>query len=126
MARENLQVAFCIEIGRRMGDTPLDSEIVRRYRTRISGETWPWPNLPDIYYDPRSLSEDPLVRSSLHAKFVVVDRKGALITSPNFTEAAWLRNIELGVLVNYESLVSRITAYVSGLTERRLLLCCAI
>jgi hypothetical protein len=31
MARENPQVAFCIEIGRRMGDTPLDSEIVRRF-----------------------------------------------------------------------------------------------
>lgn len=126
MANDNLRVVFCIEIGRKISDTSLDSEIVHRYEREFREKHWPWPNLPDIYYDPRSLSTDPLHRSSMHAKCVIADGKHALITSANFTEAAWLRNIEFGVLVNYEPLIFRLTAYVSGLIARRLLLRCAI
>jgi len=115
MANDNLRVMFCIEIGRKMGDTSLDSEIVRRFAHEFQEKHWPWPNRPDIYYDPCSLPQDPLHRSSLHAKCVIADRQRAFITSANFTEAAWLRNIELGVMLNYEPLASRLSQYVDSL-----------
>jgi PLD-like domain len=121
MANSNLRVAFCIDIGRKMGDTSLDSEIVRRFAHEFREKHWPWPNLPDIYYDPRSLSDNPMHRSSLHAKCVIADRKRALVTSANFTEAAWTRNIELGVLINYEPLVSRLSDYMDGLIRNQAL-----
>jgi phosphatidylserine/phosphatidylglycerophosphate/cardiolipin synthase-like enzyme len=124
MAKDDIRVVFCIEIGRKMGDTSLDSEIVRRFAREFRERHWPWPNLPDVYYDPRSLSDDPLRRSSLHAKCVMADRKRALITSANFTEAAWLRNIELGVVLDYEPLVSRLAEYLDGLIATHLLRKC--
>lgn len=116
MAKEHLQVTFCIEIGRKMGDTSLDTEIVRRFAHEFRERHWPWPTLPFIYYDPRSLDDDPIHRSSLHAKCVVADQQRALITSANFTEAAWIRNIELGVLLTYQPLVLRLCEYFDGLT----------
>jgi phosphatidylserine/phosphatidylglycerophosphate/cardiolipin synthase-like enzyme len=97
---------------------------VRRFAREFREKHWPWPNLPDIYYDPRSLSADPFRRSSLHAKCVVADRERALITSANFTEAAWLRNIELGVLLSHKALVGRLTEYIDGLIATRILFKC--
>lgn len=110
-----LRVVFCLDISRRHGDTSLESEIVRRFAHEFREKHWPWQHLPELYYDPRSLSDDPLRRSSLHAKCVIADQDRAIITSANFTEAAWLRNIELGVLVNYAPLVVRLGAYIDGL-----------
>jgi len=124
MAEDNLRVVFCIEIGRSMGDSSLDSEIVHRFAHEFREKHWPWPNLPDLYYDPRSLSPDPLRRSSLHAKCVIADRTRAIITSANFTEAAWLRNVEIGMVVKHESIVSRLADYVDGLIAKRLLYRC--
>jgi len=114
-AQKTLSVIFCLDISRRRGDTSLESEIVRRFARDFRDKHWPWPDLPKLYYDPRSLSENPLQRSSLHAKCVIADRTRALITSANFTEAAWLRNIELGVLLRYEPLAARLAAYIDGL-----------
>ena len=55
--------------------------------------------LPDLFYDPRSLAQDESNRASLHAKCVVVDGVKAFIGSANLTEAAQLRNIEIGLVV---------------------------
>jgi len=126
MASDNLRVLFCIEIGRKMGDTSLDSEIVPRFAHEFREKHWPWSNLPNIYYDPRSLSEDMQRRSSLHAKCVMADRERALITSANFTEAAWQRNIEFGILLRDASIVNRLGTYVDGLVETRALLKCEL
>jgi phosphatidylserine/phosphatidylglycerophosphate/cardiolipin synthase-like enzyme len=70
--------------------------------------------MPELLYDPRSLSESWDKRSSLHAKCVVVDRNVALITSANFTEAAQQRNIEAGVIVKYPIFVERLVGYFEG------------
>jgi phosphatidylserine/phosphatidylglycerophosphate/cardiolipin synthase-like enzyme len=121
-----LRVVFCLDLPRRHGDTSIESEIVRRFAREFHEKHWPWPNLPELYYDPRSLSEDPLQRSSLHAKCVIADRRKAIITSANFTQAAWLRNIELGVLVKYEPLVARLADYIDGLIKLGLLSKCAL
>jgi phosphatidylserine/phosphatidylglycerophosphate/cardiolipin synthase-like enzyme len=103
------------DIPRKNRDTSLESEIVRRFATEFRKKHWPWPNLPQLYYDPRSLSQDLPQRTSLHAKCVIADRARTIITAANFTEAAWLRNLEVGVLVQYEPLVSRLSAYIEGL-----------
>lgn len=110
-----LKVTFCLDIARKMGDTSLDSEIIRRFAHEFRERQWPWPELPELYYDPRALSPSGEGRASLHAKCVVVDRRAALITSANFTEAAQHRNIELGLLVRYPPIAQRIVDYFLGL-----------
>ena len=52
-----------------------------------------WGNIeyfPEIYsYDDKD--------SSLHAKFLVVDKKEILVTSANMTDRAMTRNLEMGI-----------------------------
>jgi phosphatidylserine/phosphatidylglycerophosphate/cardiolipin synthase-like enzyme len=52
---------------------------------------------------------------------VVVDRRVALVTSANFTEAAQERNIEAGVVVRSERFASRLADHFETLAELRLL-----
>jgi phosphatidylserine/phosphatidylglycerophosphate/cardiolipin synthase-like enzyme len=115
--RENpdLKVTLCLDIARQYGDTWLSAEIVRRFAAEFRQRHWPWPELPELYYDPRALSENTEQRASLHAKAVVVDRCSALVTSANFTGAAQRRNIELGMLIRHPSLAKRIADYFEGL-----------
>jgi phosphatidylserine/phosphatidylglycerophosphate/cardiolipin synthase-like enzyme len=106
--RPDLKVTCCLDIPRRFGDTAPSSEIVKRFTTDFRKKHWPWSDLPEVYYYPRSLAQTSEQRASLHAKVVVVDRRAALITSANLTEAAQLRNIETGLLVRYEPVAKRI------------------
>lgn len=110
-----LKVTFCLDIARKIGDTSLDSEVVRRFAHEFRHKHWPWPELPELFYDPRALSLSGEGRASLHAKCVVVDRRAALITSANFTEAAQRRNIELGLLVRHTPIAERIVDYFQGM-----------
>lgn len=111
-----LDLWLCFNIQRPYKDTSLSSEIVRRFANKFAKDEWPWRPLPPVYYDPRSL-EDGTTQSSLHAKCLIIDRKAALITSANFTEAAHKRNIEAGVIVRYEPLVIRIATYFDTLRQ---------
>jgi PLD-like domain len=120
----SLRVIFCLNIGRPFGDTSLEGEIVRRFLQEFRTKHWPWPNLPEIWYDPRALAESPSDRASLHAKCVIVDRKAAIITSANFTEAAQRRNIEVGVIVRHEPTIRRLTDYLSSLRQSNRLVQC--
>jgi phosphatidylserine/phosphatidylglycerophosphate/cardiolipin synthase-like enzyme len=121
-----LRVTFCLDIARPFGDTSLPSEIVRRFAREFRTKHWPWPELPALYYDPRSVAEGTTERSSLHAKCVVVDSREALVTSANFTEAAQERNIEVGVLIRHAPLAQRITDYFRGLQATGQLTRCAL
>lgn len=123
---EGLKVTFCLDIARRPNDTSLDEEVVRRFALEFRKEHWPWPSLPEVYYDPRALVEDRSKRASLHAKCIVVDRKVALVTSANFTQAAQEKNCEAGILVRYEPLVARLAAYFAALIASRRLLRCRL
>jgi phosphatidylserine/phosphatidylglycerophosphate/cardiolipin synthase-like enzyme len=114
-AEPTLQVTFCLDISRGYTDTSLSSEIVRRFAAEFRRKHWPWPETPRVFYDPRSLSESRAARSSLHAKCIIIDRRVALITSANFTEAAQQRNIEAGVIVRHPLFVERLAGYFEGL-----------
>lgn len=116
-AVQGLRVRFCLDIPRKPNDTSLASEIVRRYVEEFRKRHWPWEQLPELFYDPRSLTPTEHGRSSLHAKCVVVDRQAALVTSANFTEAAQQRNIEVGIVVRYGPLVERLAGYMYGLCD---------
>jgi phosphatidylserine/phosphatidylglycerophosphate/cardiolipin synthase-like enzyme len=120
----SLRVVCCLDISRKYTDTSLSSEIVRRFAKEFREKHWPWQPLPELFYDPRSLSEDWEQRSSLHAKCVIVDRRVALVTSANFTEAARQRNIEAGVVVKYQPFVERLVGYFEGLRSTGQLLAC--
>jgi PLD-like domain/Domain of unknown function (DUF1998) len=122
----SLRVIFCLNIGRPHGDTSLSGEIVRRFLHEFRTKHWPWPNLPELWYDPRALAESPNDRASLHAKCVIIDRKEAIITSANFTEAAQRRNIEVGMIIRYEPTVRRLTDYFSSLRESNILIRCHV
>lgn len=58
---------------------------------KIIGKIW-----GDIEYFPEIYSYDDK-NSSLHAKFLVVDKKEILVTSANMTDRAMTRNLEMGI-----------------------------
>lgn len=113
--RPQLRVWMCLNVGRSQNDTSMDQEVLWRFQKEFYETHWPWPTRPQIYYDPRSLAQDTSTRSSLHAKCVIVDRKMALITSANFTNAAQQRNIEAGVTLSYPPIAKRLAEYFEGL-----------
>lgn len=120
-----LRVTFCLDISRKMTDTSLASEIIRRFTHEFCEKHWPWTKLPELYYDPRALSESTNQKSVLHAKCVIVDRKIAVVTSANFTEAAHHRNIEVGVLIRFAPFVQRLSDYFEGLRNSKQLVQCS-
>lgn len=91
-----LKVRMFLDIQRRHRDTTMDSELVREFAHRFKTSEWPGSRMPEVYFDPRSLELDNSKRSSMHAKCIVIDRKVAFVSSANFTEAAQVRNIEVG------------------------------
>jgi phosphatidylserine/phosphatidylglycerophosphate/cardiolipin synthase-like enzyme len=54
-------------------------------------------------------------------KAVVVDERTALVTSANLTEAAFDRNIEVGILSRDEQLAASFVRHVRVLIDQRLL-----
>jgi phosphatidylserine/phosphatidylglycerophosphate/cardiolipin synthase-like enzyme len=92
-----LEVRLLLNIARRHGDFALADELVERFAERFWGRDWPGERRPDVYYDPRSLElEGP--EGVLHAKAIVVDEQAAFVTSANLTEAAFERNVEVGIV----------------------------
>ncbi len=57
----------------------------------------------------------------LHAKAVVADDEVVFITSANLTEAAFDRNIEIGLLVRDRALAAHVSSHFRGLIDRELL-----
>jgi len=110
-----LRVRLCLDVSRHPGDTSLDSEILQRFAARFRTQEWPGERVPEIYYDPRALDRDASRRASLHAKCIVVDREHAFVSSANFTEAAQVRNIEVGVLVHSRLLASHLADHFEAL-----------
>lgn len=118
----SLGIRLYLDVHRGSQDTSLDAEVVSRFARKFVEQDWPAGHpLPEVYYDPRSLASDPTVRASLHAKCVVVDRRVALVTSANFTEAAQERNIEAGVIVRSQRFAARLADHFAGLVDAAVL-----
>ena len=94
----DLRVRLFLHIARKPRDTRDESELLREFAARFR-EQWPWPQRPELYYDPRTVSTDRAGTATWHAKCVLVDEDLAFVTSANFTEWAHQRNVEAGVLL---------------------------
>lgn len=116
-----LRVRLFLDIRRDRGDRSPASELTQRFLTRFRGHEWPGEKLPELYFDPRSLDDPTEKRSSLHAKCVVIDRRFALVTSANFTEAAHTRNIEVGALVRSAAFAASLADHFDALVGAKLL-----
>lgn len=119
--RPSLRVKFFLNVFRDTGDSSSDDELLRRFVHRFQTHEWPEGRLPAIYYDPRSLDSDFSKRSSLHAKCITIDRRISFVTSANFTEAAQMRNIEVGALIRCERFSERLAGHFDALVENRIL-----
>ena len=92
------------------------------FRSNFKKRVWPGDKkLPEVYYDPRALDDEGSTLSCLHAKMVMVDTKKVLITSANFSEAAQIRNIEAGVVVEDQTVTETYCRNFQRLVEEGLL-----
>jgi phosphatidylserine/phosphatidylglycerophosphate/cardiolipin synthase-like enzyme len=119
--RPGLRVKLFLDVQRHPADTSLPEKVVGRFAQRFITQEWPGEKVPELYYDPRSLVADTLKRSSMHAKGVVVDRRVALVTSANFTEAAQTRNIEVGALIRSQGFATQLAGHFESLAAAGLL-----
>ena len=106
---------------RSLADESPPYDVLRDFLHHFRTEEWPGERLPDLYYDPRSLEPVAGKRSCLHAKCVVVDRRLALVTSANFTEAAQTRNIEVGALIRCDRFAAKVAEHFDTLVTARAL-----
>jgi len=116
-----LKVRMFLDVQRRHRDTTKDTELVREFAHRFRTAEWPGTRMPEVYYDPRSLDTDSSKRSSLHAKCIVIDRKLAFVSSANFTEAAQVRNIEVGALIQSVRFAERLVEHFEALAAAAVL-----
>jgi phosphatidylserine/phosphatidylglycerophosphate/cardiolipin synthase-like enzyme len=108
-SRPALGVTLLLNIRRQRGDTTPSDHLVRRFADHFWKSDWPGSAHPNVFYDPRALEpEGP--GGVLHAKAVVADDEAVFITSANLTEAAWDRNIELGVIIRDRALALTVAA----------------
>jgi phosphatidylserine/phosphatidylglycerophosphate/cardiolipin synthase-like enzyme len=119
----SLSVRLFLDIQRPHADTTTSPELIRRFAARFRQSQWPKDRpLPEIYFDPRSLDPEADKRACLHAKTVVVDSRYVFVSSANFTEAAHLRNIELGVAFDSLPLAHGVTSFFDVLLSAKQLL----
>ena len=117
---EGLEATLCLNIQRKRGDTTSADDLVRRFADKFWGKDWPGKACPRVFYDPRSLELDG-PGGVLHAKAVVADGEAVFVTSANLTEAAWDRNIEIGLLIRDRSLAETLVCHFQGLIDEKLL-----
>lgn len=117
-----MEVRLFLNVPRTEKQAPSEAECLRIFADRFRRDHWSGERLPVVFYDPRSLAPSRAPRAVLHAKCVVVDLKAALVTSANFTEAAQLRNIEAGVLVEDEAFARELVLQFDTLVNRGALL----
>ena len=119
-ANPRLEVTLLLNVERRRGDTTAADSLVRRYADHFWGQAWPGKTRPNVYYDPRSVADDG-PGGVLHAKAVVADDEAVFITSANLTEAAFDRNIELGLLVRDRTLAATTVLHFQTLIGKGML-----
>lgn len=105
-----LDVRFFLDLPE--GSTP------RSFVTDFAVSNWPhgFP-LPAIFFDRRAVEPVSEAYSALHAKCVIVDEEALFVSSANFSFAAQMRNIELGVLLRSTQLAQQATRFFDGLVE---------
>lgn len=115
----SLKVTLLLNIQRKKGDTSTPDDVVQRFADRFWTKDWPGSRSPEVYYDPRSLDLDGPT-GVLHAKAVIADRRVLFVTSANLTEAAFDKNVEMGLLARDPALALSAVRHFQVLIEREL------
>jgi phosphatidylserine/phosphatidylglycerophosphate/cardiolipin synthase-like enzyme len=111
-------VKFFLNIARPDNDTTASRILISQFRQRFQDRQWPRGHrFPEVFFDPRSVADTGPIRSSLHAKCIVVDLAQVFVSSANFTAAGQERNIEVGLRIESESLARGITEHFRHLLE---------
>jgi hypothetical protein len=113
----NLVVRMYLDIQRAHMDSSMPDELVRRFAHRFRTQEWPGERMPEVFYDPRSVELETTKRASMHAKCIVVDEATCFVSSANFTGAAQLKNIEIGVLIRSTRLAQQLTDHFRALVQ---------
>lgn len=117
-SKPELQVELYLNISRGDGDKTRSEILVSRFIERFKSHQWPkGSRLPTVYYDPRSVSDNLPIRSSLHAKCLVVDEIDVFVSSANFTEAGQERNIEVGLRLDNAWLARRLVEHFKKMVD---------
>ena len=113
----SVEVTLLLNIDRRRQRTTATEALVHAFAERFWQSDWPGKAKPSVYYDPRSLdTEGP--RGVLHAKAVVADQETLFVISANLTEAAFDRNIEMGVLLRDRAIARTAFIHFQRLIEQ--------
>lgn len=115
----DLRVFLILNIQRKYGDATPAEQLVRRFADSFWKTEWPGTARPLVYFDPRSLEMDG-PKGVLHAKALVADDEAVFITSANMTEAAFDRNIEMGVLVRDRAFAVTVVSHFRVLKRNHL------
>ena len=115
-----LSVVLLLNIHRQPHEPGSAEDLVARFAARLWNHDWPGERRPDVFYDPRSVA-DEAPGAVLHAKAIVADDRAAFVTSANLTEAAFDRNIEVGVLTRDAALAAALARHFQALIDRGLL-----
>lgn len=121
-AESGLSVRICVNTHRSIQENQSGAELVDAFARLFRQEIWPGKQLPEVFYDPRSLLKGGTERACQHAKCVVIDEEQLLVTSANFTEAAHHRNIEVGVLLRDPEAALRVHKQFETLIQKNCLL----
>ncbi len=113
-----LHARLFVHVERAWKDTRAESELLREFADNLRIH-WPGKRLPEVYYDPRTVSTDPANRATWHAKCLLVDDEVAFVTSANFTEWAQQRNVEAGVLVRSRHFTRQLRAQFDTLVQAK-------
>ena len=117
---DKLKIKFFIDIQYDQ-KTPKEKHL-EQARAKFRKYHWPWPKMPEVFYDNRSLEAKPGEETPVfHAKIIAVDRSQLLITSANPTPRAHTTNIEVGVLLKEALICRRVCDYFEGLKNRGIL-----
>jgi phosphatidylserine/phosphatidylglycerophosphate/cardiolipin synthase-like enzyme len=117
---DKLKIKFFIDI-QYDRKAPKDKHL-EQARAKFKKFHWPWPKMPEVFFDNRSLEAKPGEETPVfHAKIIAVDRKELLVTSANPTPRAHTTNIEVGVLLREPLLCRRVCDYFEGLKNRGIL-----
>lgn len=116
----NLEVSLFVDIPRPHDDSRAAAVLLNEFKAEFRQKHWPWDPMPEVYFDPRSLSTDKAAQATLHAKVVVADGHTTLITSANLTHRGQNRNIEAGVRIESPAFARTVSQQFHGLIEEGL------
>ena len=120
-ANPDLQVRMFLNVKRKYQDKTPASILLRQFAETFRHHVWPGQRLPEVFHDPRTMRLTAETNACLHAKCVVVDEERFLVTSANFTEAAHLRNIEIGVTMTDKTIAKSIRSQFEMLLAQNIL-----